>query len=243
MRSNKNPQRLAFVNLVQGGFTVYSAHQRLLTFAATVGVEGTKTTLLSSTARRNLYGQLLAKADHLSTSEADRLLRAMLELLHRGLAIHEVVALRRRDIDIRSRCVRVHGASNKERRVKISKGTADRLNEYAGPGGEDSPYLVHSKELAMSRSEIWKVVKRYAKVASLKNVSPHTLRHSFATHLLQGGADSRSVQALLGHSDISTTQIYLHITTDRLRAVYNLHHPRGGDHDGESADNRRRAAR
>jgi len=78
----------------------------------------------------------------------------------------------------------------------------------------------------MTRYFVWSMIKRYAKQAGLTNISPHTLRHSFATHLLQHGADSRSVQALLGHSDISTTQIYTHITDRHLRAAYDRHHPR-----------------
>jgi len=91
-------------------------------------------------------------------------------------------------------------------------------------------------EQAMTRKSVFHMVKKYAKHARLKDVSPHKFRHSFATHLLQGGADSRSVQLLLGHADISTTQIYLHITTDRLKDVYLRHHPRGRDLHGTFDD-------
>lgn len=78
----------------------------------------------------------------------------------------------------------------------------------------------------MDRQAVWKIIKKYAKAAGLADVSPHTLRHSFATHLYQRGADSRSIQTLLGHSDISTTQIYTHVTSSHLRAVYDKNHPR-----------------
>lgn len=248
MRANKDPQSPAFVKPGHAGFTTYSAHHHMLAFGATIGVEVSGETLLSSTARRNFYENLLAKADQLSTTEADRRLRAMLQLLHQpaGLSLFEIVALRQGDVNTRAGWVRVYGVNEKEHRFEISKRTADMLSAYAAirSGGIDDclPYFVRGGELAMCRSEIWKVVKHYAKLASLRNVSPHTLRHSFATHLLQGGADSRSVQTLLGHSDISTTQIYLHITTDRPKDVYLRHHPRGKDQTslrGVSSDARR----
>lgn len=90
----------------------------------------------------------------------------------------------------------------------------------------DSHLFVNSLGAPLTRQSVWAAIKRYSERAGLENVSPHTLRHSFATHLLQRGADSRSVQSLLGHSDISTTQIYTHITDRHLRATYNRHHPR-----------------
>ena len=90
----------------------------------------------------------------------------------------------------------------------------------------DPRLFVNSLGAPLTRQRVWAAIKRYAERAGLENVSPHTLRHSFATHLLQRGADSRSVQSLLGHSDISTTQIYTHITDRHLRATYNRHHPR-----------------
>jgi integrase/recombinase XerD len=91
-----------------------------------------------------------------------------------------------------------------------------------------------TSERPLTRDLVRNLVWKYADIAGLSDVSPHTLRHRFATHLLQGGADSRSVQLLLGHSDISTTQIYLHITTDRLKDVYSRHHPRGAsDHEAK----------
>src|SRR5207244_11367654 len=98
-------------------------------------------------------------------------------------------------------------------------------------GNTSSAYLFMHGARPLTRQQAWAMIKRYAKQAGLPNISPHTLRHSFATHLIQHGADSRSVQALLGHSDISTTQIYTHITDRHLRNAYDRHHPRARRRD------------
>jgi integrase/recombinase XerD len=242
LRANKDPQSPAFVlGPPTEEYSTYGVHRRMLDFARVTGVEVSSQTLLSSKARREFYKNLLSKTAQLSTTEADRRLIAMLELLHQtGLPLCATLKLRQGDVDATARSVRVCRRKGKARRIKLSKATAARLNEYEdlrSGGRKDSlPYFARCGELPMSRSEVWKIVKHYAQLASLKNVSPHTLRHSFATHLLQGGADSRSVQILMGHSDISTTQIYLHITTDRLKDVYLRHHPRGRDHHGTLDD-------
>lgn len=158
--------------------------------------------------------------------------RAMLELMYAsGLRISEVIALKPSDVDLDAGLLSCHGKGSKERRIPIGKSAARWLELYrkarARAGRAHDPRLfVNSLGAPLTRQTVWASIKRYSEGVGLDNVSPHTLRHSFATHLLQRGADSRSVQSLLGHSDISTTQIYTHITDRHLRATYNRHHPR-----------------
>ncbi len=174
--------------------------------------------------------RLLAVPD-ISTDEGVRD-RAMLELLYAaGLRVSELVGLKRADLNLDAGLVVCHGKGSKERRVPIGKSATHWLQRYtpvrARSDKAHSQYLfVNSLGAGLSRNTVWAMIKRYAAQAGLARVSPHTLRHSFATHLLQRGADSRSVQALLGHSDISTTQIYTHITDRHMRATYDRHHPR-----------------
>ena len=157
--------------------------------------------------------------------------RAMLELMYAaGLRVSELVSLKQTQVDVYAGVVNCHGKGSKERRVPVGKSAVHWLQKYAavralyGKGAYPNLFLKGGKPL--TRQLAWSMIKGYAEKIGLKNVSPHTLRHSFATHLLQHGADSRSVQALLGHSDISTTQIYTHITDRHLRSAYDNHHPR-----------------
>jgi integrase/recombinase XerD len=158
--------------------------------------------------------------------------RAMLELMYAaGLRVSELVGLKRTDVNLDAGLVACHGKGSKERRVPIGKSATHWLQQYTGVRARtvkgNNPHLfLSSLGAPLSRNSAWAMIKRYASRAGLARVSPHTLRHSFATHLLQHGADSRSVQALLGHSDISTTQIYTHITDRHMRATYDRHHPR-----------------
>src|ERR1044072_7643402 len=157
--------------------------------------------------------------------------RAMLELMYAaGLRVSELVSLKQAEVDIHAGVVNCHGKGSKERRVPIGKSAIHWLQKYVAvkAGYGRSPYLnlFLDRGKPLTRQLAWTIIKTHAKKIGLDNVSPHTLRHSFATHLLQHGADSRSVQALLGHSDISTTQIYTHITDRHLRAAYDNHHPR-----------------
>lgn len=157
--------------------------------------------------------------------------RAMLELMYAaGLRVSELVSLKQAEVDIHAGVVNCHGKGSKERRVPVGKSAIHWLQKYvamkAGYGRSPYPNLFLHRGKPLTRQLAWTIIKTYAKKIGLDNVSPHTLRHSFATHLLQHGADSRSVQALLGHSDISTTQIYTHITDRHLRAAYDNHHPR-----------------
>jgi len=157
--------------------------------------------------------------------------RAILELMYAaGLRVSEVVTLKQTDVELHAGVVKCHGKGNKERRVPIGKSAIHWLQLYAtakaGYGRSPYPNFFLHRGKPLTRQIAWTLIKNYAEQIGLQNVSPHTLRHSFATHLLQHGADSRSVQALLGHSDISTTQIYTHITDQHLRRAYDQHHPR-----------------
>ncbi|HEV7798377.1 MAG TPA: site-specific tyrosine recombinase XerD [Pyrinomonadaceae bacterium] len=157
--------------------------------------------------------------------------RAMLELMYAaGLRVSELVNLKQSQVDLHSGVVNCHGKGSKERRVPVGKSAIAWLQKYAtvkdGYGQSPFAHMFLHRGKPMTRQLAWAMIKTYANAIGLQNVSPHTLRHSFATHLLQHGADSRSVQALLGHSDISTTQIYTHITDRHLRAAYDNHHPR-----------------
>jgi integrase/recombinase XerD len=177
---------------------------------------------------------LLEQPSKLSTPEAKRD-RAMLELLYAtGMRVSELVALDLSDIDIEGGSVRCFGKGHKERLIPIYPQAALIVRGYLT---EARPHLVRSSEEKalflnhlgerLTRQGIWQILKGYAKEAGLEaRVTPHTLRHSFATHMLSGGADLRSIQELLGHANISTTQIYTHLTTDYVRRVYEKAHPR-----------------
>ena len=186
--------------------------------------------------------------DVLSREEVERLLgapdrdtplgkrdAAMLELFYcAGLRASEMVGLNLGDAHASTGFIRVRGKGGKERLVPMGEVVADRMEDYllAGRselarGREAAALFINRSARRLSRQALWKIVKKYVRqVAVDKTVSPHTLRHSFASHLLAGGADLRSLQHMLGHADISTTQIYTHVAQQRLRAVYSEHHPR-----------------
>jgi integrase/recombinase XerD len=160
---------------------------------------------------------------------------AMLEVLYStGLRVSELVGLRLGEMDLEMGCVRCVGKGNKERIVPLGRRAVQALRRYLeGPRlallkGRPSPFVfLNHRGARMSRVGFWKVLKSHGKRAGLPpKLSPHKLRHSFATHLLERGADLRSVQMMLGHADISTTQIYTHVTQERLRHIYRSHHPR-----------------
>jgi integrase/recombinase XerD len=161
--------------------------------------------------------------------------RAMLELLYAtGLRVSELVGLGLAQVNLRQGVVRVLGKGSKERLVPLGEEAIVWLQSYlqeARPQLQKAPvdalFLTRRGE-AMSRQAFWYLIKRYAlRVGISKPLSPHTLRHAFATHLLNHGADLRVVQMLLGHSDLSTTQIYTHIARERLKDLHTQHHPRG----------------
>ena len=172
----------------------------------------------------------LLSAPDVSTEEGIRD-RAILELMYAtGLRVSELVNLKNADVDLLTGLIVCHGKGSKERRVPLGKSAIHWLQQYsavkASYGKETSRFVFLHRGKQLDRHLTWAMIKGRAEQVGIKGVSPHTLRHSFATHLLQHGADSRSVQALLGHSDISTTQIYTHITDGHLRSAYNRHHPR-----------------
>ena len=162
--------------------------------------------------------------------------RTMLEVLYAtGLRVSELVGLTNEQLNMRQGLIRCIGKGNKERLVPLGEIALDYLQRYLT---ESRPQLLKgtlSDDLfptqrgkAMSRQAFWYLVKRYAKLAVIeKDLSPHTLRHAFATHLLNHGADLRVVQLLLGHSDLSTTQIYTHVAKERMKSLHAMHHPRG----------------
>jgi integrase/recombinase XerD len=161
---------------------------------------------------------------------------AMLELLYAtGLRVSELCGLRLTDLEAEFGVLRITGKGNKQRLVPVGRPALDAIEEWRRSGRpamlkkrRASPYLfITARGGAMTRQMFWTLLKGYGKKAGIfHNLSPHVLRHSFATHLLEGGADLRSVQTMLGHADISTTQVYTHVMRSRLRNTVDEHHPR-----------------
>jgi integrase/recombinase XerD len=161
--------------------------------------------------------------------------RAMLELLYAtGIRVSELIGLRSSSLDMGLGLVRVTGKGNKQRLVPVHHGAVEAIRRYLETGrpnllrGRGSPYLfVTARGSAMTRQSFWTSIKLHGRKAGIfHHLSPHVLRHTFATHLLEGGADLRSVQTMLGHTDLSTTEIYTHVVRSRLRQTLDQHHPR-----------------
>ena len=182
--------------------------------------------------------------ESMSEAEVDKLLnspdvsnkienrdKAMIEMLYAtGMRISELVNLKMTDVDMKRCVVKVFGKGSKERLVPFGETALDSLRSYLNEREQSSSkeIFLSNRGKKMTRVAFWQRVKVYLIRENLKNsISPHTLRHAFATHLLNRGADLRSVQLLLGHSDLSTTQIYTHIAKQRLSDVLKKHHPRG----------------
>lgn len=162
--------------------------------------------------------------------------RAMLEMLYAtGLRVSELVGLTFEQLNLQLGCLRIIGKGNKERLVPIGAEAMDWIERYFAEsrqvllsGRQCDNLFVTKRAAGMTRQAFWHIIKRYAQKAGInKAMSPHTLRHAFATHLLNHGADLRVVQLLLGHSDLSTTQIYTHIAQERLKDLHEKFHPRG----------------
>ncbi|MBM3243993.1 MAG: site-specific tyrosine recombinase XerD, partial [Candidatus Omnitrophica bacterium] len=161
--------------------------------------------------------------------------RAILETMYAtGMRVSEVVNLKKDNVNLGVGFLRCIGKGNKERVIPLGKKAIAGIERYLKLSrpkllkNKESEYLFISRfGKKISRQSFWKIIKKYAKAARIKKaIKPHTLRHSFATHLLEHGADLRSVQEMLGHSDISTTQIYTHVNKDRLKSIHKQFHPR-----------------
>ena len=157
--------------------------------------------------------------------------KAMIEMLYAtGMRISELVNLKLNNVDTNRCVVKVLGKGSKERLIPFGENALEALNLYLNvrPSSNSKEVFLSNRKRRLSRVTFWQRIKTYLKRENLKlSISPHTLRHAFATHLLNRGADLRSVQLLLGHSDLSTTQIYTHIAKQRLSEVLKKHHPRG----------------
>jgi len=162
--------------------------------------------------------------------------RAMMELLYAtGIRVSELISLTINNINWQTGYIIVMGKGGKERIVPVGQVAYDRLGGYVNKvrpgllkGNSTTVLFLNRSGGGLTRQGFWKIVKKYAKKAGMmKRVYPHTFRHSFATHILERGGDLRSVQVMLGHSDISTTQIYTHVTRERLKDIHRKYHPRG----------------
>lgn len=222
------------------GFFAWAAEQGLVSGNPAALLDGPKLpALLPDVLTREETAALLEAPE--PDDKLGRRDRAMLELLYAaGLRVSELVSLRPLDLDVQRGVVRVFGKGRKERLVPLHNRAVDVLEAYlrecrplfnptAGADG-DALFLNRSGR-GLTRQAVWKLIKRYALKIGLKTgggrrLSPHTLRHSFATHLLEGGADLRTVQLLLGHSDLAATELYTHVRSDRLIEVHARYHPR-----------------
>jgi integrase/recombinase XerD len=216
-------------------FFRFAQTQELITADPSINLESPKI-------RRSLPGylrlgeveRLLAQPD--SSTALGLRDRAMLEVLYStGLRVSELIGLRVSDLDSKVGCVRCIGKGDKERIVPVGRKALSMVDKYLREARPQllcklrgSPTLfVNRRGGSFSRVGVWKILSAYGRRAGLRvSLTPHMLRHSFATHLLERGADLRSVQLMLGHADISTTQIYTHVVEERLKQIYKAHHPR-----------------
>jgi integrase/recombinase XerD len=216
-------------------FFRFAQVQELITADPSLNLESPKI-------RRNLPGYLrLEEVERLlAQPDATKALglrdRAMLEVLYStGLRVSELIGLRVTDLDAKVGCIRCIGKGDKERIVPAGRKALRSVEKYLenarpkllGKSVSSQALFVNRRGKSLSRVGVWKILSAYGRRAGLRvALTPHMLRHSFATHLLERGADLRSVQLMLGHADISTTQIYTHVVEERLKQIYKAHHPR-----------------
>ncbi len=188
--------------------------------------------------------ELLLEAPDIKVLEGIRD-RALLELMYAtGMRVSELINLKVDDLNLQKGLINCRGKGGKQRFIPVGRVAISYINKYF----EVRPTPVQTKSAAgsvvfnktdgqtMSRQDVWLLIRKYARQQGLGRITPHTLRHSFATHLVQRGADSRSVQTLLGHSDLSTTQIYIHVTNVHLRDSYDNFHPRARSINSEGGE-------
>ncbi|OGP33910.1 MAG: site-specific tyrosine recombinase XerD [Deltaproteobacteria bacterium GWC2_65_14] len=246
------PHLLRFLSFLrEGGLSARTVARQVSTirsFFRYLVREGVLSTSPVSEARGPRIGRPLPKT--LTHTEVERLLaapdsrtpeglrdRAMLELIYAsGLRASEVVTLRQEHVDPRAGFLRITGKGGKERVVPVALPALETLQLYLERGrpaflkgrGATNALFLSRRGRPITRQTLWNRIGRWAREAGVRGrISPHSLRHSFAGHLLAGGADLRAVQAMLGHADISTTQIYTHVTAERLKEIHRKHHPRG----------------
>jgi integrase/recombinase XerD len=234
-RMNLESRTVARHLVTMRNFFRFAQIQELITTDPSINLESPKI-------RRSLPGYLrLEEVERLleqpdSTTALGLRDRAMLEVLYStGLRVSELIGLRVSDLDSKVGCVRCIGKGDKERIVPVGRKALMMVEKYLRDARpkllgklRGSPTLfVNRRGVSLSRVGVWKILSGYGKRAGLRvSLTPHMLRHSFATHLLERGADLRSVQLMLGHADISTTQIYTHVVEERLKQIYKAHHPR-----------------
>ncbi|MDH7481789.1 MAG: site-specific tyrosine recombinase XerD [Armatimonadota bacterium] len=215
-------------------FCKFACREGLITIDFTSGVETTKSALrLPSILSIEEVSELLAQPDWRDPSGCRD--KAMLEVLYAtGIRVSELLSLRISDVNTSVGFLKCFGKGSKERIVPLGKVAIEYLERYLSTGrpkfarsGSSEFLFLTNRGRKMSRVGFWKLIKKYAAQAGItKNITPHTIRHSFATHLLQGGADLRSIQEMLGHANIATTQVYTHISREKLKQTYKKSHPR-----------------
>lgn len=236
-RSGLSPASVARKRAALSAFCRYLVGENLLTANPFLSVEGgtRPERRLPHVLQPDEIARLLAAPDR--GSARGRRDAALLELMYgSGLRVSEVIGLRAGDVDFARGLVRVRGKGGKERLVPVGAPALAALEGHLSPpyppparkrAGEGYLFPARGGRGPMGRGLVWRIVKTHAARAGLSHApSPHWLRHSFATHLLDGGADVRAIQEMLGHARIATTQVYTHVATDRLRAAYRAAHPR-----------------
>lgn len=232
--TNMNPTSVARHFSSIKGLVDFATRENLIGTDFTIGIKSPKlaTKLPKAISLGQIEQILKATASSTPTGYRDT---AILEFMYAtGARISEVVALDIDDLDLDSKVVKLSGKGNKERLVPIGDYAQQALSKYLvssrpsliGSTADAAAFFRNQRGGRLSRQGIWGVVVKACQTAKIDGITPHTLRHSFATHLLEGGADIRVVQELLGHSSVATTQIYTKVTIDGLRSVYAHSHPR-----------------